>query len=241
MDNKPKAVMGEPGQEVLTIYVVRHGETQLNADKKLRGWVDVALNEQGHEEAIAVAKALKGVKLNKMYVSDLRRAKQTARAISVMQPHCKVNITDLLRPINFGEWNGKLLSEVEPKMLALQRTWQKKPNVKAPGGESWTSYQLRQEQIAEGVIHDHKPGEHIAIVAHLRNCVWFLAYAINNGLWLEEDKLDILNRLTQQVGRVSVLTWSKKDGWKILANNTKSPETEDVTNKTLALEHKPKS
>lgn len=241
MNKKPSSSMGEPSKRVITIYLIRHGETALNAEQKLRGWVDVPLNKQGKQEALDVAAHMQDVCLDRMYVSDLKRAKQTAKAVELWQDKPNVIVTPNLRPLNFGDWNGKLLSEVEPKMLALQKKWETDPEIKAPKGESWRDYALRQESIAQRIITNDKPGDHVAIVAHLRNCVWFLAYALNNGIWVDGESIDLTNRVTQQVGRVSVLTWCPEDGWKILAMNTRSPETEDISSKAHALEKQPKS
>jgi broad specificity phosphatase PhoE len=113
-----KTVMGDSdGKKPLLIYLVRHGETALNAENRLRGWTNPPLNQQGRKEARDVGEHLAATPLKKLYVSDLIRAIQTSNAIEADQAEePRVIVTDRLRPINFGDWNGELLSEVEPKM-----------------------------------------------------------------------------------------------------------------------------
>ncbi|CAI0554087.1 unnamed protein product, partial [Linum tenue] len=65
------------------IVVVRHGETEWNADKRIQGHVDVDLNEVGRQQAALVADRLsRECKVSAVYSSDLKRAFDTAQAIA---------------------------------------------------------------------------------------------------------------------------------------------------------------
>ena len=61
------------------VYVIRHGESETNLSKKWTGWLDVQLTEKGYEDAKKAAGYLKGISFDKIYTSDLMRAKQTAQ------------------------------------------------------------------------------------------------------------------------------------------------------------------
>jgi len=61
------------------LCLVRHGETAWNAEGRVQGQTDVPLNEVGHEQARAVARALAGERFAALYTSDLTRVRQTAR------------------------------------------------------------------------------------------------------------------------------------------------------------------
>ena len=183
-------VMGEPEEPQKFIYLVRHGETALNAEKRLRGWSNPPLNDQGHEDAKTAAEALQPIPLDEIYISDLRRAMQTAATIVGLQTGQAVeHIESDLRPIDFGQWNGKLLSEVEPKMHAIQERWKTEPDKEAPGGESWSDFQGRQLKVWKKMLASR--GEHVAMVAHLRNCTWAICYALTGENPLSGPALDL--------------------------------------------------
>lgn len=65
------------------LYLVRHGETSYNAEKRLQGQLDVPLNEKGVRQAEALGVWLKnrGMKFDALYTSRLSRAYETARMI----------------------------------------------------------------------------------------------------------------------------------------------------------------
>ena len=213
-------VMGEGDEEPTKyIYLIRHGETSYNAQGIMRGWDDPGLNEAGRADALAAGKALDGVKLDALYVSDLKRATQTAAVITKGQQGLPRMIeTDLLRTMDAGTWTGRPLTEIDPKMAALQEKWRTKPDTEAPGGESWTQFQKRQIKVWAAILTDK--AQHVAVVAHLRNSVWALGYALMDGNPLSGDNLLLLNRITQKPARLSMLTYSKRDGLKIEDVNT---------------------
>ena len=212
-----KNLMGEEPEKALTIYLIRHGETTLNAENRLRGWSNPPLNPAGKEDARIVGEAMKDVELSAMYVSDLKRAQQTAQQLKAAR---RVD-THFLRPINWGDFNGKLLSEVGPKMEHIQKIWQKNPRFPAPNGESWQSFQDRQIIVRDAVLKE-KLGNSVAVVAHLRNCIWWMAMAVNNAP-LKGKELNMLNRVTQEPAVISVLKYSKKGGFMLMAENREKP------------------
>ena len=220
----------------LTVYLIRHGETALNAQGRLRGWSNPALNAEGLEDAKEAGEAMAYIPLDHIFVSDLLRAVETAEAVDKAQAKpCKVTVTDDLRPINWGTFNGKLLSEVEPKMIAIQKRWKTDPDFPAPAGETWNEFHERQAKVWAKIL---KMQGHVALVAHLRNCIWGMVYALGNGKPVQGQALDLLDRVTQQEGRVTVITFSRKDGYKILAASTVAPGFSDTA---PILQAKPKS
>ncbi len=93
------------------VYLVRHGETSLNADGRLRGLADPELNESGEAQARAVAVALANVDAGVVVSSPLRRAVRTAAAIAEHAgiPH---QIDDRFNDRDYGQWTGAVKSEV---------------------------------------------------------------------------------------------------------------------------------
>ena len=66
--------------------LVRHGETDWNAERRLQGHTDIDLNEHGKAQAAQMAKAIKAIdlKFDVLYTSDLQRAAKTAGAIETL-------------------------------------------------------------------------------------------------------------------------------------------------------------
>lgn len=65
-----------------TIYLIRHGETDYNRQRRMQGWLDIPLNDVGHSQAQEAANKLVGHHLHALYSSDLVRAHQTASYVA---------------------------------------------------------------------------------------------------------------------------------------------------------------
>lgn len=93
------------------VLLVRHGRTALNAEGRLRGLADPELDEQGIEEARAVAHALRASGIECVASSPLRRAMRTAEIIADAcgAPH---EVDPAFNDRDYGEWTGHLRSEV---------------------------------------------------------------------------------------------------------------------------------
>jgi broad specificity phosphatase PhoE len=95
------------------IYLIRHGETDWNLDKKIQGQTDIPLNEQGRRQAEALAVRLASIPLNVIYTSDLGRARETAEIIAAKQSHVvNLSITPDIRECHYGLWEGLTRGEV---------------------------------------------------------------------------------------------------------------------------------
>lgn len=158
----------------------RHGETRLNSENKLRGWMDVPLNEKGVEEAEAMGDKMSTTDIDRIYCSDLDRADHTA---SIIAKHHKLKPIprQWFRPLHYGDLAGKSLAEIQPKLEELNQIWKTNPDHEAPGGESWTEFQDRNLGGLYAILKNAQNGESIMIVAHLRNCLLFHAIALNEG------------------------------------------------------------
>lgn len=158
----------------------RHGETKLNSEDKLRGWMDVPLNPAGIEEAHAMAKLMKTKPIDRIYCSDLDRADHTAQIVA-HEHGLKPIARQWFRPLNYGDMNGKSLKDIKPKLDELNEIWKTNPEHEAPGGESFTEFQDRNLQGLHAILSAAREGEQIMVVAHLRNCLLFHAVALHGG------------------------------------------------------------
>ncbi len=95
----------------MRIIAIRHGETGLNVENRLTGWVDGDLDDRGREQARAAADSL-NERFDVMVSSPLLRTANTARIIAERHP-CKLMFDPNLRERNFGSLSGKSWAEIE--------------------------------------------------------------------------------------------------------------------------------
>ena len=97
------------------LYLVRHGETEWNAEGRLQGQTDIGLSEKGQRQARAVARRLEGVSFHAAYSSDLSRTTETARIILAQQPEVTLTATPQLRERHYGVFEGLTVAEREAR------------------------------------------------------------------------------------------------------------------------------
>jgi len=111
----------------LYVFLVRHGETALNAAGVLRGQLDVPLDDTGEAEASALGELFSGVRLGAIASSPLRRAVDTARPVA-QSTGAPLEIEDRLRDRFYGEWSGHRFEEVKRRFGSIDAA----PGVEAP-------------------------------------------------------------------------------------------------------------
>ncbi len=149
----------------MIVYLVRHGETKWNKERRFQGVTDVPLSEYGLWQASRLAQRFKDTNLSAIYASDLSRAYDTARIIA--EPHgLEVRVMPEFREMNFGEWEGLSASEISERCGSLYKRWLKDPGaVATPGGESLQSVLTRALQGLQCLAGLHKDQE-ILVVTH---------------------------------------------------------------------------
>ena len=107
------------------------------------GHSDPELNERGDRQLAGVVDRLSGYAIRRIYTSDLRRARQTAKAIA-SHFGIGVEVRPGLREIHFGQWEGLSWSEIEARDAALAKSWAEQYHtLTAPGGESMQQFERR--------------------------------------------------------------------------------------------------
>ena len=92
------------------LYIVRHGETEWNAQGRIQGHTDVDLSDHGRQQARAIAQRLSGVNFDVIYSSDLSRSRETAQIILGQRP-TSLHSTDRLREFHKGVFEGLTVHE----------------------------------------------------------------------------------------------------------------------------------
>lgn len=89
----------------MELYLIRHGETDWNAAKKVQGQRDIPLNENGRRAAALTGDALRDTEFDRIYTSPLSRARETAELIRAGRS-IPVFTDERLREIDFGPYEG---------------------------------------------------------------------------------------------------------------------------------------
>lgn len=103
----------------VTMLLLRHGRTELNASGRLRGRVDAPLDDVGRRQAAALGELFATVSFAAIVSSPLSRASDTASAVAAAHPGVTVEVEPDLADRDWGEWAGWSEAEVVARFGAL--------------------------------------------------------------------------------------------------------------------------
>lgn len=91
----------------MTLYILRHGQTDLNLERRVQGHLDVELNETGIEQAQDLAKVVaeKDIRFDRIYCSPLKRAIKTCEIVTGLDS-ARFIIEERLKEFDFAELEG---------------------------------------------------------------------------------------------------------------------------------------
>jgi probable phosphoglycerate mutase len=135
---------------VTTLLLVRHGETDWNAERRWQGHADVPLNDRGREQARALAESLAGERIDAIYSSDLSRARETAETVGA-RLGVGVTADPDLREVDVGPIEGMTAEETGAIV-----EWQ---------GEPKEAHAARILAAVERIVERH-PDERVLVVTH---------------------------------------------------------------------------
>lgn len=121
---------------VRRLVLLRHGQTQSNADSRMQGQIDTELTDVGRAQAINAAQVLSKRQPLVIFSSDLRRAHDTARALSEHCGHQEVHLDTRLRETHLGAWQGMTHREVDAQSPGQRLAWREDATMAPHGGES---------------------------------------------------------------------------------------------------------
>lgn len=141
----------------MKLYLIRHGESETNLAGQWTGWLDAALTEKGLADARGVRPLLAGIPFDKIYASDLSRARRTAEEAI---PGCRYEVTELLREIHVGELGGRPFGNIPEPM----RDHITELGYGDYGGEAYTDFAERVRRFFSLV--EASPYENVAAFTH---------------------------------------------------------------------------
>lgn len=141
------------------ILLVRHGESEWNAVRRLQGQADIDLSERGRQQAAALGPMAQSFRPDLVLTSDLKRAAATAALLgypdAVREP--------LLREQNVGAWTGVEIAKLQAEAPKAYAGW--RAGTFAPeNGEIWTDFRSRIAQALD--IARNAEAETVLMVCH---------------------------------------------------------------------------
>lgn len=179
------------------LYLIRHGETAWNKEKRFQGWTDIPLSAEGEAQAEKLGKRFETISVDEIYVSPLRRAIQTAQPIAKatglpLQPN------ENFKEINFGDWEGMTAKEIAAVYGDAFDTFIANPEEGTFPGE--ISFDHVTERIQRGLaeVLEGKDGKNIVIVSHGGIVRLIIRYLMGftgpwyNKTWIDNTSISIV-------------------------------------------------
>ncbi len=124
-----------------TIFLLRHGETAWNKQRRVMGRLEIPLNRKGISQANRVARLLPNLEVHALYSSPLKRALDTAQ-ILLEQNKIPMKIEPELTEVTFGWWEGNRYDDII-KDESYRRFLRSPLKSVVPGGETVGDVQKR--------------------------------------------------------------------------------------------------
>ncbi len=160
------------------IYIIRHGQTELNSRGVLQGRSDHALNETGIAQAREAAEKLRGISFSAVWSSPLVRALQTAQIIA---PGLMPNVDDRLIEMDYGPYEGADLNHLPQEVITFFQDFVHNP---APSGMEPLEAVVRR---AGAFMEEHcRSEENILISTHaiaMKGILEYLTPDSNGAYW----------------------------------------------------------
>jgi len=147
----------------MDLLIIRHGQSEADILNVIEGRADFALTDLGHRQAALMARwAASYMRIDKIFSSSLKRARQTAEKLSAAA-RAPVEFSDELM-----EWNNGLIAGLsrEDAQEKYPEPKPKHPHVAVYEQESAIEFRARAETALSKIINENPPDAKIAIVSH---------------------------------------------------------------------------
>ncbi len=192
-------------QHSTELYLIRHGETTLSGGGQYIGSSEIPLSENGRQQAQQLAEKLKDIYFDVCYCSPMERCRETAQFLAA--PH-KLDLIPVaaLREIDYGDWEGLTLQEMEVTAPEIFQAWKYDPGkTRAPKGESGEDVLTRIQPAFETMLSKH-PGQRILLVAHRTvNRIWLCHL-------LEQPVSSYRKAVGQDFTALNIIEYTERDG-----------------------------
>ncbi|WP_312474043.1 histidine phosphatase family protein [Neobacillus sp.] len=177
----------------VTLYFVRHGETQFNVERRMQGFCDSPLTEKGIAQAKAVGRGLADIEFKAAYASESQRVVDTANyALGVRT--IPLSTDARLKEMNFGVLESLLFTDINAQYGILLETLfsLKDLHLSAPEGESYVQLFSRTNIAIKEIIKKHeKEGGNILVFSHGVTIGNYLMQLMKINKYLHHDNCSV--------------------------------------------------
>ena len=168
---------------MVRLLLVRHGRSEMNAERRVQGWLDSPLDDMGRAQARALVKRLRTEAPALLYTSPLRRAQETAEIIAAALG-IGVMGDERLKERGVGDLAGLTGAEIEARFPGFLESWRSTRMVAPPGGEAPRRFGERVAAAFEQIVARH-PDSVVGVVTHGGVLAVYLGYllGIETGRW----------------------------------------------------------
>lgn len=195
------------------IFLARHGQTEYNRLNQIQGrGIDISLNKTGRQQARAIARHLKDIRLDRIYGSSLKRSRETAGIVAKKKGVELFSHPDL-DEMDFGRLEGRPISEIETELDRGHENW-KSGNISFAfeKGECPRTVLQRAHGRIVDIMREHH-GLNLMFVLHGRLIRILLSH------WLEYG-LSAMYRVPHENGAVYHIRWDGESFEPIYLNYT---------------------
>ena len=151
--------------EPCRVFLLRHGQTDWNAERRLQGHLDMPLNALGRWQAEQLGRALADEGMAAVFSSDLVRAQQTALPLA-QRLGLPVLSDRALRERHFGHLEGLSYAEIDERFPDDARGWRQREPDFAPGGGETLAAFFNRAVAAVSRVAAPNGGHAIAVFTH---------------------------------------------------------------------------
>jgi probable phosphoglycerate mutase len=185
----------------VTIYFIRHGETDWNAQARYQGQADIAMNETGRAQARRNGETLRALLPEiadaDFVASPLARARETmqiVRGTLGLAPD-DFQIDDRLKEAHYGHWQGTLAADLAGVDAEGMQARTRDPFRWRPkGGESYEELMARAVPWLDTITRNTVVVSHGGVSRVLRGHILGLESSIVPGLDVPQDRILVLRR-----------------------------------------------
>lgn len=147
------------------IYLIRHAEAEGNLYRRMHGWYDSLITDNGYRQIAALAHRFEGVHVDAVYSSDLFRTRTTAGAV-YRQKGLPLTTRKGLREINLGVWEDRPWAEVgRTDGAKLDLFNRNDPALQVEAGDTFQELRRRTITTVRQIVKNH-PNQTVAVVCH---------------------------------------------------------------------------
>lgn len=199
--------------------IVRHGQTPWNVERRIQGWRDIELNDNGLAQARQLANRLSAPDVSDnpswtvhaIYSSDLARARATAQAVAD-RLNLPLGLVDGVRERNYGILEGVQFDTMHEHYPEVARVWQSRdPDGVIPEGETLREFHARVTQALESLAAKHQQ-QRVLLVTHggAMDIIWRIAA----GEAIEAPRKVVM--LNASINRIKITAKPEGFEWSLL-------------------------